>query len=243
MIALIPARAGSKRCPGKNTRLLGGQPLWRWTYDVAVRSGVFERVYLATDDERVYVEGAAIWRQPVPDAQPDVVWVREALAQTRPRPETFAILRPTSPFRTVDMLIRAFTYFRQCETSDSIRAVEPVTQTPYKMWTWKGRGYPMEPLLTGCQDDGTPYHSSPTQACPQVYIQNSSLEMAWTRNVEVFHTIHGRKVSPFFTTGSEGFAIDCEADWREAERRIRDGEVTLPALSHTVGGVSAAART
>ena len=98
------------------------------------------------------------------------------------------------------------------------------------MWTWEGAGMPIRPLFDLKHPDGTPYHSSPTQSLPPVYIQNSSLEMSWTANVEVHGTIHGRKVGPFFTTGHEGFSVDTEADWAEAVRLVETGEAQLPSI-------------
>ena len=236
MICLIPARAGSKRIPGKNTRLLAGHPLYAYTVAVAKQSGVFSRVMVCTDDPTVnanrYGADPGIWRrEPVPDDQPDIEWVRQALACLDVRSWSFCILRPTSPFRSVAMLQRAKRQFESyCLNADSLRAVEPVTQHPGKMWTWEGQGSAIKPLLDKKHPCGTPWHSSPTQSLPTYYVQNSSLEMAWTANVEVHNTIHGRSVMPFFTEGYEGFSIDYERDWREAEALIASGAAVLPAL-------------
>lgn len=243
LVALIPARAGSKRCPGKNTRELSGRPLIEWSILPARESGIFSRVILAADfyiSREQYPD--MILRQIAADNQPDIVWLRQAL-QLYPRPDAFAILRPTSPFRTVETIQRAYACFLANDCADSIRAVEHVTQTPYKMWRWHGAGMPMTPLLEGESSPGVPYHSSPTQVCPPVYVQNSSLEIAWTRNVEVYGTLHGRKVAPFLTTGYEGFSIDTEADWERAEWLVRSGAVTLPDVSRPVGGLQASATT
>jgi N-acylneuraminate cytidylyltransferase len=166
-------------------------------------------------------------RKPVPDDQPDIEWLRAALSMT-PRPDTFAILRATSPFRTAATIRRAaaqFTAMGAC--GDSIRAVEPVTQTPYKMWTWEGDAQPMRPLLPGTNAAGVPWHSCPTQTCPPVWVQNACLEMGWTSNVEVHGTIHGRKVAPFFTEGYEGVDLNTEADWAYAEWLLMTGRVVL----------------
>ena len=70
----------------------------------------------------------------------------------------------------------------------------------------------------------------PTQTLPTVYVQNASLEMAWSYVVPAFGTISGTKVLPFFTEGYEGFDVNTEDDWREATRLVRDGLVALPAL-------------
>lgn len=247
MIALIPARAGSKRCPGKNTRLLHGHPLIAYTIAAAKASEVFDRLYVCTDD--VYSVTTAMPASSLlqsvefmvagppchTDTCCDITWVRKAL-QCMDRPDTFAILRPTSPFRTAATIQRAYKVFQaMADCGDSIRAVEPVRQTPYKMWTWGGPGDPIKPLLDGKNAEGVPWHSCPTQTCPPVYIQNSSLEMAWTANVEVHGTIHGRKVGPFFTEGYEGFAIDTEEDWHKAEALAQDHPEALPTVASSSG--------
>jgi hypothetical protein len=76
--------------------------------------------------------------------------------------------------------------------------------------------------------DGRPWHSTPYQALPTVYVQNASLEIAWTRVVFEGRTIAGDMLVPFFTEGYEGFDINDRHDWVIAERLIADGEVTLP---------------
>jgi CMP-N,N'-diacetyllegionaminic acid synthase len=225
IVALIPARAGSKRVPGKNTRLLGGKPLIQWSVDAALDSGVFDSIWVCSDD-------LAAWttitrrlsvnfyeREDSADDEPDIAWMRLVIPMTDA--DAFAILRPTSPFRTADTIRRAYAYFRECGyAADSLRAVQPVREHPYKCWTCEGPGHPIKPLFPGTHPDGTPFHSSPTQTLPQVYVQNSSLEMSWTSNLTVHGTISGRKVAPFFTDGREGFAIDYPEDWDRAERYV-----------------------
>ena len=251
MAALIPARAGSKRVPGKNTRRLNGHPLLAYSIKAALESGVFgDCVYVCSDDsyavEIAWRYGAStILRDPVADDEPDIAWVRRALKWMQP--EAFAILRPTSPFRTAETIRRAYQQFTaNNDCADSLRAVEPVTQHPCKMWVPvahcpKGyeQAYPIVPLQPGNHPDGTPWHSSPTQTLPTVYVQTSALEMAWTRCVEVHGTIAGRKVSPFFGTYPELVSIDTEADWAAAERLARDRPDLLPPVG--VARVSAAA--
>lgn len=239
MVALIPARAGSKRVPGKNTKLLAGRPLIDYTLTAAKASGVFRTIWVCTDDQAAYYAAArmgifTVLRDTVPDGQADIEWVREALTD-RQRHEAFAILRPTSPFRTAETIRRAFAQFTlPDQTADSIRAVEPVKQHPGKMWALNSGV--ITPLLDYKRSDGVPWHSCPTQTLPTFYVQNSSLEMAWTANVEVHGTIHGRKVAPFLTQGYEGFSIDYPEDWERAEALIASGAVSLPTIqSHEPG--------
>ena len=143
--------------------------------------------------------------------------------------ELFAILRPTSPFRTAGTIRRAFDRLVELgDAADSIRAVEPVRQHPAKMWTLAGDL--LEPLLP--QPEGeTPLHSRQFKSLPHVYVQNSSLELAWSRVLDdPVPTISGRRVAPFFTEGAEGFSIDYPDDLERAELMVARGEADLPTI-------------
>jgi N-acylneuraminate cytidylyltransferase len=73
-----------------------------------------------------------------------------------------------------------------------------------------------------------PWHSTPYQALPPVYVQNASLEIAWTRVVFERRTIAGDVIVPFVTEDHEGFDINDPYDWMVAERLLADGAATLP---------------
>jgi N-acylneuraminate cytidylyltransferase len=75
-----------------------------------------------------------------------------------------------------------------------------------------------------------PYHSSQYQALPPVYVQNSSLEIAWTRVLDDPGDIAGRRVVPFFTQGWEGFSIDYSEDLALAARAVERGQAQLPLI-------------
>jgi N-acylneuraminate cytidylyltransferase len=88
----------------------------------------------------------------------------------------------------------------------------------------------MRPLLEQ-PSGGTPYHSMQFQSLPKVYVQNSSLEIAWTRVLEPpLPTIAGERVAPFLTEGAEGFSIDYPDDFERAERLLELGEAQLPKI-------------
>ena len=65
------------------------------------------------------------------------------------------------------------------------------------------------------------------QALPPIYVQNSALEIAWTRVVEATGTREGRMLAPFFTEGFEGLNIDDEDDFARAEQLVADGRAQL----------------
>jgi N-acylneuraminate cytidylyltransferase len=239
-VAFIPARVGSKRVPGKNVRVLGGHPMIAYTIVAALESKVFDAVIVSTDSQEI----AAIARHygaEVPflrpatlasDTSPDIEWLEYTLTELTARGrnwDCFSLLRPTSPFRTAATIRRAWTTFTSQQGVDSLRAVELCAQHPGKMWVVRGqRMYPLLPFSNGDQ----PWHSTPYQALPQVYVQNASLEIAWTRVVRDRRTIAGDVLVPFLTEGYEGFDINDAFDWMVAERVIAEGKVTLPTLMH-----------
>jgi N-acylneuraminate cytidylyltransferase len=139
--------------------------------------------------------------------------------------ELFSLLRPTSPFRGADTIRRAWEQFVPLDPpADSIRAVELCRQHPGKMWVIEGEL--MRPLLD--QERGeVPTHSRQYKSLPEVYVQNSSLEIAWTRITDA-NEIAGARVVPFLTDEAEGFTIDYPSDWQEAERMVESGAARLP---------------
>jgi CMP-N,N'-diacetyllegionaminic acid synthase len=231
-VAFVPARAGSQRVPGKNIRPLAGHPLLAYSIVAAHEADVFDAVMVATDSEEI-AEVARRYGAEVPGLRPaeistatspDIEWVRWALAG---RPEaTFAILRPTSPFRGGDVIRAAFERLVAARgRADSVRAVELCRQHPGKMWTLDGEL--MEPLLD--QGDGVPLHSTQYAALPRVYVQNSSLEIAWSHVATEGGTIAGDRVLPWVSGPADGFSIDYPDDFELAERMAASGDWTLPA--------------
>jgi N-acylneuraminate cytidylyltransferase len=91
---------------------------------------------------------------------------------------------------------------------------------------WVVEGELMRPLLPQAPGE-VPTHSRQYQALPEVHVQNSSLEIAWTRIVEQ-NEIAGERVLPFLTDPVEGFTIDYPDDWDAAERMVASGAATLP---------------
>lgn len=238
-VALIPARAGSKRIANKNVKRLQGHPLLAYSICAARASGVFEAVVLCTDSP-FYAEIGRHYGAEVPflreesistSVSPDIEWVELALANLAGLDrnyEIFSILRPTSPFRKAETIRRAFAQFIEAgQAVDSLRAVEKCGQHPGKMWILRGdRMVPLMPM----SPEGQPYHSSQYAALPEVYVQNASLEIAWTRIVQETHSIAGNVLAPFLTEGDEGLDINNPEDWWYAEHLLQRGEARLPEI-------------
>lgn len=222
--------------PGKNVRPLGGHPVLAYTIVPALESGLFESVIVSTDSEEIagiarhYGAEVPFLRPPqfAGDTSPDIEWLEYTLVELKRSGrqwDCFGLLRPTSPFRTAATIRRAWSRFVAQAGVDSLRAVEKCAQHPAKMWIVDGdRMTPLMPSAPGTQ----PSHSTPYQALPPVYVQNASLEIAWTRVVFEGRTIAGNVLTPFLTEGYEGFDINDPHDWMIAERLIADGEAALP---------------
>jgi CMP-N,N'-diacetyllegionaminic acid synthase len=241
VVALIPARSGSKRVPSKNIRPLHGHPLIAYTIAAARQSGVFADVIVSTDSEH-YADIARHYGGTIPflrpaeisgDLSPDIAWVEYTLSRLQADGRSydcFSILRPTSPFRQAETIQRAWSEFLREQGVDSLRAVERCKQHPGKMWVVRGtRMMPLLPLSPPEQ----PWHSSQYQALPEVYVQNASLEIAWSRVVFEQRTIAGNILMPFMTRGYEGFDVNQPYDWKLAEELIRTGQAALPHIHQT----------
>jgi CMP-N,N'-diacetyllegionaminic acid synthase len=229
-VAIVPARAGSQRVPGKNVAPLAGHPLIAYTIAAARESGLFDAVIVSTDSEAIADVarryGAEVPRlRPVEMAgatSPDIEWVRHALEGADW--EVFSLLRPTSPFRTAATIRRAWDRFTAVPDADSLRAVRPVREHPGKMW--RVTGELMEPFVPQTPGE-VPTHSRQTAALEQLYVQDSSLEIAWTRIV-ADGEIAGRRVVPFFCEGVEGLSIDYPDDLERAEALAAADPALLP---------------
>jgi N-acylneuraminate cytidylyltransferase len=238
VVALVPARAGSKRMRDKNIAPLAGHPLLAYTIAAARASGVFDAVVVSTDSER-YASIARHYGAEVPalrpdalagDVSPDIDWVEhmlDVIEAAGRRYAAFSILRPTSPFRLPETIQRAWRTFTADPGADSLRAVEKCEQHPGKMWI--KRGNRLLPLLP-FGPEHQPWHSSQYPSLPIVYVQNASLEIAWTRLARETHTIAGVSIVPFVTEGFEGLDLNHPHDWHYAEWLIANGAARLPAI-------------
>jgi CMP-N,N'-diacetyllegionaminic acid synthase len=226
-VALVPARAGSVRVPAKNVAPLAGHPLIAYSIAAARESGVFEAVVVSTDGEDIAAVarsyGADVVERPTAIAgagSPDIEWVSHVLNGAGY--DVFSILRPTSPFRRGATIKRAWREFG--EHCDSVRAVRPVREHPGKMWVRDGPY--IRPLLPQPVNE-VPTHSRQTATLPEVFVQDSSLEIAWTRIV-ADREIAGSRVVPFFPEGEEGLSIDYPDDLERAERIAAERPELLP---------------
>lgn len=209
-----------------------------YTIRAAIDSGVFDSVICATDSQE-YADIAHYYGAEVPflrsseisgDKSPDIEWVKWILHSLKLKGleyDVFSILRPTSPFRLPETISRAWNAFINEPTADSLRAVEKCKQHPGKMWVLRNnRMLPVLPF----SNDGTPWHSSQYAALPEIYVQDASLEIAWSRIALEKNTIAGENIVPFVSRAFEGFDINEPEDLLLAEHYINQKKVCLPMI-------------
>ena len=237
VIGFVPARSGSERVAGKNIRPLAGHPLLAYAVETALQSAVFDRVVVSTDSETI-ADVARWYGAEVPflrpaelatSTSPDIEWLSFTLEHLDARYDLFALIRCTNPFRGPGAVRRGLDQLLATPEADSLRAVERVKQHPGKMWLLAEDVRTMRPLLDQSQLD-VAWHAGQYQALPPVYVQNSALEIAWTRVVSETGTREGRVVAPFLTEGYEGFNVDEEEDWERAERLVASGAAAVPVV-------------
>jgi N-acylneuraminate cytidylyltransferase len=206
VLALIPARGGSKGIPRKNVMMIAGRPLVAHSILQARASARINRVIVSTEDPEIAAV-ARHWGAEVPfmrppayaeDLSPDIDVFRHALAWLRERedyrPEFVVHLRPTEPTRRAELIDQAIDVLVAHPEADALRSVSLARQTPYKMWRITSAGC-LDPVL---RLDGVPdCQSWPRQRLPPVYWQNGYVDVVRPRAILDKGSMWGDCAIPF----------------------------------------------
>lgn len=226
-IALIPARSGSKRLPGKNIKLLNGKHLIYYTIKVALESKLFSEVIVSTDSKEI-ADIAKIHGANVPllrpsdlatDSSTDIEWVNHAINSmvkvSHSEISSVSILRPTNPLRTSATISKALKLLESNSWADSVRAMEITDKHPGKMWVLDEdkKAYPYLDQ-TG---EVIPTHNKPTQSLQTLWVQNASLEIIKFKSLMSTKSISGNNVLGYEMPGLEGFDINTQKDFEFLE--------------------------
>ncbi len=242
VLALVPARGGSKSIPRKNIRPFAGQPLIAYSIAAGLAAKTVTRVVVSTDDEGI----AAVSRRygaETPflrpedfsqDNTPDLPVFQHALHWLREnesyQPEIIVQLRPTSPLRRVRHIDQAVQRLLDNPEADAVRTVCVPFQNPFKMWQIASDGF-MTPLVK--IEHPEPYNL-PRQALPEVYWQTGYVDAAWSKTILEKNSMTGERILPLEIDASEWVDIDSPDDWRRAERLLESGEITLRELGFEI---------
>lgn len=235
IIALIPARSGSKRVKNKNIKSFFGHPLIAYSINLAKSSKLFDRVIVSTDSNK-YAKIAKNYGAEVPFLRPkklsssksvDYDWIRftlDNLEISKLNYDYYCLIRPTSPFRSINMLEKAAKLINAKRNADSLRAVELCSQHPYKMWKIN-KGFMNS--FVNYKLNHQPGHSVQYASLPDIYVQNASLEITKIETIYKYNNITGKKIIPFITNGFEGYDINSNFDWLFAKMLVEKKIVKL----------------
>jgi len=237
VLAIIPARGGSKGIPRKNIKYLGGHPLIAYSIAAGLNSKLVTRTILSTDDEEI----AAVARRygaDVPFIRPEEFsrddtrdlpvfqHVLSCLEENEGyQPEVIVQLRPTSPFRSPTLIDEAVQILLDNPQASSVRGVVPSKQNPYKMWQVQDDGQ-MNPILNTKFVE--PYNM-PRQELPVTFWQTGHID-AIRAKIIMDGSMSGENI--FACQIDPWYSVDLDSllDWESAESRISalENDIILP---------------
>jgi N-acylneuraminate cytidylyltransferase len=255
VLALIPARGGSKSIPRKNIRKLAGHPLIAYSIAAGLAATTVTRVIVSTDDEEIaavsrtygaevpFIRPAEYAQDQTPDLpvfQHAINWLDQ---HENYHPEIIVQLRPTSPFRNVSYIDQAVNQLINQPEADSSRTVIIPFQNPFKMWTI-GKDGRLQPLIPDLESIGigsslpripernndVELYNMPRQALPDVYWQTGYVDAIRTRTIFKKNSMTGDHILPVLMDSSDWIDIDTPDDWRRAERLVESGELKIKSL-------------
>ncbi len=228
VLAVIPARGGSKGIPRKNIKSFAGYPLIAYSIAAGLQSELTTRVIVSTDDEEI-AEVARSWGAETPfmrpaefaaDATTDLPVFRHAVTWLRDNegyvPDIVLQLRPTTPARPVGMVDEAIRLLMAHPEADSVRGVVPSGECPFKMWKYDEQTGFMHGLLDveGVEE---PYNQ-PRQKLPTIYWQTGHIDaIRPERTFMAGESMSGKNILPLFLDPDFTVDIDTPFDWMRYE--------------------------
>lgn len=237
VLAIIPARGGSKGIPRKNIKDFAGYPLIAYSIVAALQSKLVTRVVVSTDDNEIAAV-ARQWGAEVPFMRPaeyaqdntlDYPVIRHALDWLEENegyhPEVVVQLRPTSPVRPKKCLDDAVNLLLEHPEADCVRGVVSAAQNPFKMWTIDSQSGQMKSLLTveGLKE---PYNA-PRQILPETFWQTGHIDAIRTRTIIEKCSLTGNVIYPLQIDPRFTVDIDVPSDWKFSERLVQNGDLDM----------------
>jgi len=237
VLALIPARGGSKGIPRKNIKDLGGYPLIAYSIAAGLNSKLVTRTIVTTDDEEI-ARIARVYGAEVPFLRPEEIarddtrdlpvfqhvlaWLQE---HEDYQPEVVVQLRPTSPFRSPELVDEAVQILLDNPQATSVRGIVPSKQNPYKMWQVQDDGQ-MSPLL---DTEFIEAYNMPRQELPETFWQTGHIDAIRTQSI-LDGSMSGENVYACQIDPCYSVDLDILLDWAGAESRLATlgNDIILP---------------
>ena len=224
VLAIVPARGGSKGVPGKNVRKLAGRTLLDYAALAARDSGVIDRIVLSTDSDEIadvgrragmevpFMRPAALAQDDTP-MLPVIEHAIDSLAAEGWTTDVIVLLQPTSPLRRPSHVRDAVKLLYESKADSVVTVIEvPRHLSPdYVMRIDDGV---LRPFL----DEGA--RVTRRQDARPAYSREGTVYACWRATVERFGNIYGERCQPLMVDAADSLSIDSPADWAEAERRL-----------------------
>lgn len=217
ILAIIPARVGSKEIPRKNIKDLAGKPLIAWTIETALNTPCLERVIVSTDDQKIasiarrfgsdvpFLRPHEFARNDTPDLpvyQHALTWLDE---NENYRPEIVVWLRPTAPMRTSEDIQGAVNKLLETN-ADWVRSVCLVEHHPY--WMYRIEGDRLVSFVEGV--DIQKYIRR--QLLPSAYRVNGAVDITWRKTITEKEHLYIGDVRGYIMPAERSLDIDSELD-------------------------------
>lgn len=226
ILAIIPARSGSKSVKDKNIRLINGKPMLAYSIEHAQQSAYITRIIVSTDSEK-YAEIARRYGAETPFLRPaefstdtalDIEAFEHALRFLKKEegyePELVVQLRPTYPIRDSKDIDHMIEMMLRDKSIDSVRCIAPAKEIAYKMWREMPDGT-IVPILTDIPEA----YNMPRQKLPQIYYQNACIDVVRASVIMEQHSMSGKKIVPYKL--KHNFDIDTEEDFARADMAMK----------------------
>lgn len=234
ILAIIPARSGSKSVPHKNIRDICGKPMIAYSIEHGLKSKYINRVIVSTDSEQ-YADIARSYGAEVPFIRPaeyatdtalDIDVFRHALSYLRDNEgyeaDIVVQLRPTYPIRRIEDIDRMIELCMEDDSIDSVRSMSLAKEIPYKMWVEDDNGtsagdlesFMVKPLIDSIQE----CYNMPRQQLPTVYYQNACIDVLRPRVIFEMNSMSGNVIMGYKMT--ENFDIDTEEEFIRAREYL-----------------------
>lgn len=221
ILAVIPARGGSKGVPGKNKKLLHGKPLIQYSIDTALQSKHISEVVVTTDDDEIIAIAKSLGAN-VPfvrpkhlaeDTTPTLPVIQHAVSHFEAEGKQFdaiCLLQPTSPFRPKGFLDKALETFQEKQTDSLVSVLEvPHQYNPH--WTFEANDNGVLQIATGEQNI-----IPRRQELPKAYHRDGSVYITKTNVLMHEDSLYGNSVAYIVSDERFYVNIDTTEDWEKA---------------------------
>jgi CMP-N-acetylneuraminic acid synthetase len=223
ILAIIPARGGSKRLPRKNIKILNGKPLISYSIEAASKSNYINKIVVSTDDYEIKniskTEDLEIVDRPKELAKDDsstfdaIKHSLDVLEEQDYVPDIVVLLQPTSPLRTTEDIDNSIELFIENDCNSVISVCE-FEHSPY--WSLRIENKYLKPNF------GQKYFTMRRQELPDLYLPNGAIFISKVDDLMKLKSFYGKKILPYIMPSNRSIDIDTELDFKLIELILRE---------------------